>query len=507
MKQSFKDYESLQAASRQATTLQGIRSVLEWDQETYMPSGGSGIRAEQIKILAGLIHKEKIGKKFVSKLSKLINIKTGKILQKGLSQPQEAALRVWRRDYIRNAALPSSFVEEFAKLTAQAKHAWIDAKKHKSFEEFRPYLEKIVWMCRKEADLLGYQEHPYDALLDQFEPGITTAEVSTLFRSLQKSTLALLKKIQSAKPIPDDFLHQTISDSDQMAFSQKLLDMIGYPKEHGRLDISAHPFSSSSHPSDSRITTRILRNQFISNIRTILHECGHAFYEMGLPEEHYGTPLGKAISLGVHESQSRWWETRIGMSKPFWNFLLPQVKKHFKGKFDSVSLVAFWKAINKVEPSFIRVEADEVTYALHVILRFELEVALIEGSLAVKDVPDLWNEKMETLLGITPKNHAEGCLQDVHWSCGIFGYFPTYTLGNMYAAHLFNHFERQNPQWEDYIAKGEFAFMKNWLKDNIHQHGRAYNSKELLMHVTGKPFTAKAFADYLTAKYHTVYSI
>jgi carboxypeptidase Taq len=507
MKKAFNGYQNLHNLSRHARILQGIQSILGWDQETYLPSEGSNFRAEQLKVLAGLIHKERTSKKFASTLNKLINIKTGKILQKDLSKPQEAALRAWKIDYQREVALPGKFVEDFAKLTSEAKHAWIQAKKQQSFEQFRPFLEKIVSMCRHKADLIGYKEHPYDALLEEFEPGIRTSEVTTLFQSLQISTLKLLKKIRSAQQIQDSFLHQKISEKDQMLFSQTLLKLIGYPKEYGRLDISAHPFSSSSHPTDSRITTRIDPFNFISNIRTILHECGHAFYEMGLSVDNYGSPLGEAISLGVHESQSRWWETLIGMSKPFWQFCLPHIKKHFKGKLDDVSVESCWKAINKVEPSLIRVEADEVTYALHVILRFELELALIEGSLLVKKLPEAWNEKMHALLGISPKNHAEGCLQDVHWSFGAFGYFPTYTLGNMYAAHLFQGFEKTFSNWADLISNGEFLFMKNWLKENIHQHGRAYSSLELLKKVTGKAFTAKSFADYLTNKYQHVYNI
>lgn len=503
----MKDYKKLHEISRHTKVLRGVQSVLSWDQETYMPSGGADNRAEQTKILAGLVHKEMTGKKFVNALGKLINIKTGKIQQKGLSTPQIAALNLWRRDYLKEAALPAKFVEEHAKLTSQAKHVWIDAKKNQSFREFRPYLEKIVSMTRKKADLIGFKDHPYDALLDEFEPDITTAEVSKLFHSLRTSTQALLKKIKNSKQIKDDLLHIDLDIADQMAFSQKFLQMIGYSQEHGRLDVSAHPFSSSSHPTDSRITTRLHPTHFINNIRTILHECGHAFYEMGLPVENFGTPLGEAISLGMHESQSRWWETRIGMSKPFWQFCLPHIKKHFKGKFDSLTPEACWKAVNKVEPSFIRVESDEVTYGLHVILRFELEVAMIEGKLPIKDLPDAWNSKMQELLGITPKNDAEGCLQDVHWSFGAFGYFPTYSLGNMYASHLFGAFEKKFPTWPEKISKGEFSFMKDWLKENVHQHGRAYSSQELLQKATGKPFSANAFTDYLSAKYKDVYSL
>jgi carboxypeptidase Taq len=317
----------------------------------------------------------------------------------------------------------------------------------------------------------------------------------------------LLKKIQSSKQVKDDFLVGGFSEQKQKSFNEILLNVIDYPMKKGRLDFSTHPFSSASHPTDSRITTRIHSRLVMSNIRTVLHESGHAFYEIGLPEEHYGSPLGDAVSLGVHESQSRWWETRIGLSKPFWKHCLPLLKNHFKGKLDRVSLDAFWRGINKVEPSLIRVEADEVTYALHVILRFELEVSLIEGSLLPKEIPEAWNGKMKELLGVIPKNNAEGCLQDVHWSMGAFGYFPTYTLGNLYASHLFLAFEKDHSDWESRVAKGDLKFIKDWLKEKVHVHGKRYTSKELLKKVTGKAFTSKAFEDYLFAKYQEVYRL
>jgi carboxypeptidase Taq len=282
---------------------------------------------------------------------------------------------------------------------------------------------------------------------------------------------------------------------------------MGYELDKGRLDLSAHPFSMSAHPTDSRVTTRIHASSIFSSISTVLHEGGHSLYEMNLPEEHFGSPLGEAISMAVHESQSRWWETLIGLSLPFWKHYLPILKEAYPGKLDQITLEQFYRAINKVEPSPIRVEADEVTYPLHVILRFEMESALIEGSLAIRDIPALWNQKMETYLGITPKDNREGCLQDVHWSMGGFGYFPSYALGNMYAAHLFTAFRKSHPDWESKIAKGELLFIKEWLKNNVHTHGRHYNSQDLLLKVTGKPFTEEAYLTYLKDKYLKIYKI
>lgn len=502
-----KDYQKLHEISRYIKTLSGIAHLLEWDQETHMPSAATGIRAEQMEILAGIIHKEQTGPKFSTALKKLIDMKNGKIKSNSLNPAQQVALKEWRRDYLHDTALPSKFVEEFAKLTTQAMHAWKHAKKENAFNQFAPFLEKIITLSRKKADLLKYKDHPYDALLDQYEHDMTSKEVGKIFDDLQNSIVALLKKIKTAKQVDDSFLHGKFDTQKQLEFARVILDCMGYEKDKGRLDISAHPFSSSSHPTDSRITTRIHSTSLISNISVVLHEGGHSLYEMGLPVEHYGSPLGEAISLGVHESQSRWWETRIGQSKPFWQYFLPLLKKQFKGQLDKVTLEDFYRGINKVEPSFIRVDADEVTYPLHVILRFELEKSLIEGSLKVKEIPEAWNAKMVQLLGIKPKNNSEGCLQDVHWSMGAFGYFPTYALGNLYAGHLFPAFEKKYPDWAKRIAKGDLLFIKEWLHDIVYKHGRRYNSKELLKKATGKNFSADAYVEYLNDKYKSIYNL
>lgn len=498
------DYEHLHQISRTARILAGVSSILDWDQETYMPSDSAGIRAEQLKVLAGITHKHKTGKKFANHLAKLIDLKTGKILEKNISERQQAALRLWRRDYLIDKALPQKFVEDFAKLTSQSMNVWRNAKKENAFHQFAPFLEKIVNMVRKKADLIGYKEHPYDALLDLYEPDITTREVTTLFKDLRRSIAPLLKKIMASKSHDDSFLFGKFSHEQQMKFGHLLLNAMEYDFSKGRLDLSAHPFSSASHPTDSRITTRIHPTSLMSNISAIMHECGHALYEMGLPVEEYGSPLGEALSLGMHESQSRFWETRIGLSKPFWGYFLPLLKGHFKGKLDSVSLDAFYAAINKVEPSLIRIEADEVTYPLHVVLRFEIELELIEGKLSVRDLPEAWHVKIHELLGVTPKTNSEGCLQDIHWSMGAFGYFPTYALGTMYASHLFKGFEKNHPNWKENVSKGELGFIKNWLHGAVYQHGRRFPSKELLQKATGKPFSADAFVDYLTDKYSVI---
>ncbi len=502
-----KDYDTLFKLSKHARLLSGISSLLEWDQETYMPPAAAAIRADQHQTLAGLIHKEKTSRKFAAALSKLIDLKSGKIIGKGLEIPQKASLREWRRDYLQDTALPSKFVEEFAKLASQSQLAWRQAKKDNAFQQFAPFLEKIIALSKKRADYLKYKEHPYDALLNLYEPYATTKQVAHLFSHLRTSIVTLLKKISTRKQIDDSFLYGKFDSQKQLDFGRRLLHDMGYDLERGRLDISAHPFSSSSHPTDSRVTTRIHPTSVISNISVILHEGGHGLYEMGLPTEHYGSPLGDAISLGMHESQSRWWETRIGQSKAFWHYYLPILKQTFSNKLDNISLDSFYKAINKVEPSLIRVEADEVTYPLHVILRFEMEKELIEGTLSVRDVPEAWNAKMQDLLGIVPPSNSEGCLQDVHWSMGALGYFPTYTLGNLYAAHLFEAFEKQHPDWEQRVEKGELLFIKTWLHDHVYRWGRQLTSEELLETATGKKFSADAYIHYLNNKYKKIYLI
>jgi carboxypeptidase Taq len=493
-------YQKIHELSKHRRILEGVVSLLNWDQETYMPPEGAGIRAEQLGVMAGIIHREKTGPKFAKALSKLIDLPSGKLLSKRLSQQQNAALREWHRDYVHDTALPTKFVEEYTKITSQALMVWRTAKSDDAFHQFLPFLDRIVILNRRKAEYLKYKDHPYDALLDEYEPEMKTKDVEQLFTKLRNTLIPLIKKAAKRK-INDDFLFGKWSDSKQIAFSFKILDAMGYDKNKGRIDFSSHPFSSSCHPNDSRVTTRIHEDSLMSNIFVILHEGGHSLYEMGLPIDQYGTPLGEARSLGIHESQSRWWETYIGMSKPFWQYFLPQLQSLFKGKLSDISLEQFYRAINIVEPSLVRVEADELTYPMHIILRFELEKALIEGSLSVRDLPEVWNEKMSKYLGITPKTNREGCLQDIHWAMGAFGYFPTYTLGNLYAAHLFEAFAHQHPDWKHRVAAGELSFIREWLHDKIYQYGRRYSTKELLKKATGTPFTADAYLSYLQDKY------
>ncbi len=504
MKKTPKAFLELKELSTKIHTYHSILALLHWDQETYMPEGAITSRCEQISLLSGLIHDEKTGRRFKTLLGSLVHLSTGTPKIKGLSKVQLATLREWHRDFTRDTKLPTSFVKTFSQTTSESGQVWATARKEKNFKLFAPFLKKIIDLARQKVDILGYEEHPYDALLKNYEPCMTTSRVGTIFGGLKKELSPLLNKIRNAKQIDNRFLHKKVNDETQIAIGKDLLDILPMEKQYTRLDLSSHPFSTAMHPHDSRITTRILPNGFISNVFSVLHEAGHSMYEMGLPLAHFGTPLCEATSLSVHESQSRFWETLIGRNFPFWKFFYPKLKKQLPGLKD-VSLTKFYQGINKVEPSFIRVEADEVTYCLHVILRFELEKELINGTLQVDDLPDAWREKMKELLGIVPPDDAMGCLQDIHWSLGDFGYFPTYALGNVMAAQLLGAFAKDHADWETRIASGDLEFVRIWLKENVHAWGKMYNTDQLTKKITGKTLHEGAYCAYLKNKYSSIY--
>lgn len=500
-------YQQLAELSKKATLLHSIFTILEWDQETYMPPKAIQVRSSEIELLASLVHKERTSDSFVKLLGALIDLKTGKVIARDLQEAQQAALRQWHRDYVKTVKLPSSFVEEFARVTSTSMHAWKEAKRTNDFALFCPHLEKVVELCRKKAELFGYKDHPYDALLDEFEPDMTTKVVKVLFERLKTPLIYLLKEIQT-KPQPDSsFLHQMYPHEQQLRFAKKMLAAMGFDKSFSRLDESTHPMCISSHPKDVRMTTRVYSHSLMPNLLSAIHEGGHGLYEAHLPEAHYGTPLCQSISLGIHESQSRLWETILGRSFPFWHHFLPLLQQEYPAELGAVSLDDFYRAINLVKPSMIRVDSDEVTYNLHIMLRFELECGLIEGSLKVKDLPHVWNDKMRDYLGISPKADSEGCLQDIHWAMGGIGYFPTYTLGNLYAAQFFDTFTDVHPDWQEKVMAGELGFLREWLKHAIHQYGRQYLPEELCEKVTGKPLSEHFFMDYLKAKYRSMYHL
>lgn len=497
-------YLDLKVASTTIHTYNSILSLLHWDLETYMPSGAINSRSDQIALLSAHIHELKTSHKYRRLLEKLVDLSSGKIKLKGVSLPEKAALREWHKEYQRMSKLPASFVKSFSQITSEASQIWQTARKENNFKLFAPFLKKIVDMAREKASFYGYEEHPYDALLTCYEPCMSSAKVQKIFTPLRKELIHLLDSIREKKPLDDQFLRGKFDTKKQIELAHALLAALPIESAYSRLDLSAHPFSTAMHPHDSRITTRILPNGFMSNIFSVLHEAGHSMYEMGLPAHQWGTPLAEAVSLSIHESQSRWWETLIGRSLPYWKKFYPLVQKTFPARLGKVPLEKFYRAINKVSPSFIRVEADEVTYCLHVILRFEIEMALISGDLPVDDLPLAWKEKMKELLGIVPDTDREGCLQDIHWSLGDFGYFPTYALGNLFAAHFFNAFAKKHKDWESRVSNGDLLFVRDWLKTNIHCYGKQYDSEQLATKVTGKPLSEKAYCAYLKSKYKEI---
>ncbi len=498
-------YDQLFELSKTIKTFTSIEYLLDWDQETYMPSAAIDFRAEQKGLMAGHIHKLQTSTRFSHLLNQLIDLESGQVLDASLSPAQCAALREWRRDHLRAIKLPSAFVKTFTTTCALSGNAWIEAKKTSNFSLFAPHLTKLFQLARKKADHLGYQDHPYDALLDLFEPGMTVAKLTPLFERLKIALTALVKTIKAQPPIDADCLKGEFNSDIQMQFGKKILKEMGFSPENSRLDIVVHPFCMPIHPLDTRMTTRTHHADILSNIFSVIHEGGHGLYNKGRNLEQYGSPLGEQSSLGIDESQSRWWETRIGRTRAFWTHFLPMLQKDFP-QLQKATLDQFYLAINQVRPSFIRVEADEVTYSLHVIIRFEIEKALLEGSLKVKDIPAVWNQKMQDYLGITPSNDAEGCLQDVHWGFGLIGYFPTYVLGNLYAAQFFHTFEKAHPDWQARISQGELGFIREWLRTNIHQYGRQYTPEEFVQRISGKPLHESDYVNYLTTKYKEVYN-
>lgn len=500
-------YDQLVEMSKTATLYGTISMLLDWDQETYMPTSAVELRSKQLELMSSLAHKERTSQKFGHALGSLIHLETGKILDSTLTPAKQAALREWRRDYMQQIRLPIEFVEEFARVTSESGHAWKEAKGKNQFKIFLPYLEKVVALCRQKADFLGYDEHPYDALLDQYEPGMKISVLKPLFERLKIPLIDLLKSIET-KPLPNDsFLRKEYPHQKQLHFGKKILANMGFETNFCRLDESAHPMCMTLHPDDARLTTRVIPNQVMVNIFSCIHEGGHGLYHVNLPKEEFGTPLGEAASLGIDESQSRMWETITGRSYPFWQHYYPLLQKEFPEHLGEIPLDEFYKAVNIVKPTLIRTDSDEVTYNLHIMVRFELERGLLEGSIKPADIPEAWNEKMRIYLGIVPKADSEGCLQDIHWSLGGIGYFPTYTLGNLYAAQFFEKYTQENPNWETDFRNGQFAPLRNWLKTHIHKYGRMYLPEDLCKKVTGKPLSELPFLNYLQKKYSALYHL
>ncbi|MFW5995502.1 MAG: carboxypeptidase M32, partial [Spirochaetia bacterium] len=403
--------------------------------------------------------------------------------------------------------LPADFVRRMSEAASKGQSIWAGARAADDFSKFRDHLAKIIDLNKEKAEYLGYREHPYDALLDTFEPWMTRAEVADVFDKLQASLVPLVEQIQAAGQVDDSFLHRHIPVEHQEAFGREVIQAMGWDFSRGRLDVSVHPFTIDISPNDVRLTTRYQENFLNSGIFGSMHEAGHGLYELGSDRALHGTRLAGGTSLGIHESQSRTWENVVGRSRQFWSHYLPRLRAHVGGALDDIELEQFYRGINKVQPSLIRVEADEVTYSLHIILRFRLETALIEGTLTVDELPEAWRELSGELIGIKPETEAQGVLQDIHWSMGAFGYFPTYGLGNLYGAQFWNALCVDIPDVYERIAAGQLTPILDWLRKNIHAYGRSKSAGELVQDITGAPLSASAFIDYLRGKYSEVYSL
>ena len=495
-------YRDLLQRAAVLSDLQQVSTLLFWDQETHLPRGAAEARGQQKATVGTLAHELLTD----PGLGELVEALEAAGLPEG--SVEAAAVRQMRRAVDRASKLPVSLVEALEKHTARARAVWERAREDRDFRAFAPELERTVALKREEAEALGYEDHPYDALHDLFEPGSTTARLRAVFTPLRRETAELVRAIgASGRTVDDRVLHQPFDEGAQRRLALDTVRALGYDLDHGRLDASVHPFTEAMSKYDVRITTRYDAQGFAMALFGAMHEAGHALYEQGIEDAYYRTPLEDTAGLGIHESQSRLWENLVGRSRDYWEGAYPKVQRVFPQQLGSVPLETFYAAINKVEPSFVRVDADEVTYNLHVMLRFELEQALITGDLSVADLPVAWNDFMHDALGITPPNDALGVLQDVHWSAGHFGYFPTYTLGNLMSVQLFEAALAAHPEIPREIREGCFGTLLGWLRENVHCHGARYLPDELLKRATGSELDAGPYLAYLRRKYGEIYEL
>ncbi len=503
--------ESLSARLREIQHINSASSLLSWDMETYMPAGGGAARADQIATLQGLAHDRLVSPETERLLGQWVDLQTGAPLDRpgdAWDESGRALLREVWRDFSRARKLPSDFVVRMGRECSLAQQVWVEARVKNDFSRFLPNLKTILALKHEEAQYLGYAASPYDALLDLYEPGATVAGLTPLFTQLKARLVPLLKRVLASPVVIDETMLQASYDAArQLEFGRLVLTAMGYNFDHGRLDVSAHPFTTSFHPTDVRVTTRVFERDVPSCLFSCIHEGGHGLYDQGLDPQHYGTPLGDSISLGIHESQSRLWENCVGRSKPFWRCFFPLMQQTFPDRLRGVSLEAFYAAINRVQPSFIRVEADELTYNLHIMLRFEIEQDLIEGRTKPDDLPDIWREKMHSYLNIVPERDADGVLQDIHWSMGSFGYFPTYTLGNLYSVQFYNQAKLELPTLEQDIEGGRLTVLRQWLQQKIHHWGRMFTAERLVERVTGGPLSPDPWLTYVERKYGELYRL
>jgi carboxypeptidase Taq len=521
-------YDELIRRSRELATLASCSAILGWDEQTYMPTGGAVHRGNQMALLAGLQHERATD----PRIGELLSIVERSPLTARPDSIETANIRELRRSYERRVRLPRALVEELARTTSMAQSEWVAARAASDFARFRPWLEKIVRLKRQESSCLaghtttdrvaGSASSAYDPLLDEYEPGARSADLAMLFDALRRELTPMVAAIgeaaaRTAEPgtgiIPSSaagdgaILKRSYPRERQRIFGEAVAAAVGFDFRRGRLDVTAHPFCTGIGPGDCRITTRFDEHEFSDAFFGILHEVGHGLYEQGLDAAHHGTPMGEAVSLGVHESQSRLWENLVGRGRAFWAYWLPMARRIFHEALADVSIDQFHAAVNHVAPSLIRVRADEATYNLHIIVRFELEQDLLAGNLEVVDLPAAWNQKYREYLGVAPTNDAEGCLQDIHWSAGLIGYFPTYTLGNVYAAQFFAAARAELGDLDGAFARGDFGGLLGWLRERIHHQGQRHRAADLVERITGSRPDHRPLIDGLRRKYAELYGI
>jgi carboxypeptidase Taq len=489
-------YEQFLETVQRIANVSSAAGVLNWDQEVMMPEEGTPARAQQKSALSAVAHEELTSEEMAGYLDDLADA--------DLSPEQGAVVREIRRQHERATAVSTDLVQEISQVTSEAHPVWMEAKENDDFETFAPTLEKLVELRREYAEHIDPDRDPYEVLFEEYEPylGVDTAE--EILETLRDELVPLIENLKDADADLAAPFDGTYPQEAQEDLVREALDELGYDWDRGRLDVAPHPFSTGTQ-FDARVTTRFDEEEPLGALTSTIHEFGHAFYTLGLPDEQYGTPLGAPRDLSVHESQSRLWENHIGRSEAFWELFAPTVNDHLGTDATPSEL---YEAANRIYPENpIRVEADELTYHMHIILRFEIERDLIRGDLEVADVPDAWNDRMEEYLGVRPETDAEGCLQDIHWSHGSFGYFPTYSLGSVMAAQLYAAAEEEIEDLEGKIRAGEFEPLADWLRENVHRHGQRYTTDDLVREATGESFTADYFVDYATSKFGELYGV
>ncbi len=491
-------YTALIRLAREESILASCSDVLEWDEETFMPHDGVEHRADQLALLAGITHDRGTN----PRIDEYLAVVEQSNLMNDPDSPIAVNIRELRHEYDRERKLPRRLVEEGARVATRASRVWAEAREAADFGRLAPWLDRIFALAREEAEALGFAEVPYDALLDHYEPGLTTRAASSLFDTLRTELVPLVAALRdSPLEVPDHVLRREFPVERQKLFGEAVAQGLGFDLERGRIDVARHPFCTALGPNDVRIAVRHHRRNFAFGFFILLHEVGHGLYDQGLDPTHFGTPMGEAPSLGLHESQSRLWENQVGRSRGFWEHFYPRLRNVFHDSLHDVPLETFVRVINRVGPGSSRARADEVSYNLHILIRFELEQAMLAGDLAAVDLPAAWSDAYRKYLGVTPRNDAEGCLQDGHWAEGMIGYFPTYTLGNVYAAQLFERASADLGDLDGRFAVGDFGSLLDWLRRQVHRHGRRYRAPELIRQATGESLKPGALLDALRKRY------